>query len=70
VNTRPRHDHVPSAASLGLWTTRLCARRIVERLAECISGCRRVTVPGVTHFMSYQAPAIFNRVVLDFLAQH
>jgi pimeloyl-ACP methyl ester carboxylesterase len=46
------------------------SRLIVDRLAECISGCRRVTVPAVTHFMSYQEPAIFNRVVLDFLAQH
>lgn len=46
------------------------SRFIVDRLAECIAGCRLVVVPTVTHLMSYQAPAIFNRVVLDFLAQH
>jgi pimeloyl-ACP methyl ester carboxylesterase len=46
------------------------SRLIVDRLAECISSCRLVVVPAVTHFRSYQAPAIFNRVVLDFLAQH
>ena len=46
------------------------SRRIVEKLAECISGCRLVVVPGVTHFMSYQEPMAFNGVVLDFLAQH
>ena len=26
-------------------------------------------LPGVTHFMSYQEPAVFNAAVLDFLAQ-
>lgn len=46
------------------------SRRIVDKLAECISGCRLVAVPAVTHFMSYQEPMVFNRVVLDFLAQH
>jgi pimeloyl-ACP methyl ester carboxylesterase len=46
------------------------SRRIVEKLAECISGCRLVTIPAVTHFMSYQEPAAFNQVVLDFLAEH
>jgi pimeloyl-ACP methyl ester carboxylesterase len=46
------------------------SRLIVDRLAECIPGCRHVIVPAVTHFMSYQAPTLFNRVVLEFLAQH
>jgi pimeloyl-ACP methyl ester carboxylesterase len=45
-------------------------RRIVDALAECIPGSRRVVIPGVTHFMSYQEPAVFSGVVLDFLAQH
>jgi pimeloyl-ACP methyl ester carboxylesterase len=54
------------AAEFGMPYSRL----IVDRLAACIAGCRLVVVPGVTHFMSYQAPAIFNRVLLDFLAQH
>ncbi len=45
------------------------SRRIVDRLARCIPGSRVVVVPGVTHFMSYQAPSVFNEMVLDFLAQ-
>ena len=43
------------------------SRRIVDALTACIPGCRRVVVPGATHFMSYQEPAVFNEVVLDFL---
>lgn len=46
------------------------SRRIVATLAGCIPGCRFVVVPAVTHFMSYQEPAVFNEVILDFLAQH
>ena len=46
------------------------SRQIVDVLAGCISGSRLVVVPGVTHFMSYQAPDVFNEVVLEFLAQH
>lgn len=46
------------------------SRRIVELVAGCVPGCRLADVPGVTHFMSYQAPNVFNRLVLDFLAEH
>ena len=46
------------------------SRRIVERLAGCISGSRLVVIPSVTHFTSYQEPATFNQTVLDFLARH
>jgi pimeloyl-ACP methyl ester carboxylesterase len=46
------------------------SRRIVELVAGCLPACRLVDVPAVTHFMSYQAPPIFNGVVLDFLAAH
>ena len=46
------------------------SRRILDSLAECIPGSRLVVIPSVTHFMSYQAPDVFNEVVLDFLAQH
>jgi pimeloyl-ACP methyl ester carboxylesterase len=46
------------------------SRRILERLAGCIRGSELVVVPSVTHFMSYQAPDVFNRVVLEFLARH
>jgi len=46
------------------------SRLIAERLAGCIPGCRLRVVPGVTHFMSHQAPTIFNELVLGFLAEH
>jgi len=46
------------------------SRRIVELVAGCVPECRLADVPGVTHFMSYQAPRVFNRLVLDFLAEH
>jgi pimeloyl-ACP methyl ester carboxylesterase len=44
------------------------SRRIVEALARCIPASRLLVIPGVTHFMSYQAPAVFNEALLDFLA--
>ena len=46
------------------------SRRIVELVASCVPDCRLADVPGATHFMSYQAPRVFNRLVLDFLAEH
>ena len=46
------------------------SRRIVESLVRCIPDSRLIVIPGVTHFMSYQAPSVFNEIVLDFLAQN
>jgi non-heme chloroperoxidase len=46
------------------------SRRIVDRLAGCIPGSRLAVVPSVTHFMSFQAPEVFDEAVLDFVAQH
>jgi pimeloyl-ACP methyl ester carboxylesterase len=46
------------------------SRRIVDKLEQCISGSRMVDIPGVTHFMSYQNPTVFNSVLLNFVAQH
>jgi pimeloyl-ACP methyl ester carboxylesterase len=46
------------------------SRRIVEKLAGWIPGCQLVEVPCVAHFLSYQAPTVFNRVVMDFLAHY
>jgi pimeloyl-ACP methyl ester carboxylesterase len=31
-------------------------------------GARRVTLPGVSHFAPLQRPALYNRALLDFLA--
>ena len=46
------------------------SRRIVDVLAGCIPVSCSVVIPSVTHFMSYQEPDMFNKAVLDFLAQH
>ncbi|HET9435739.1 MAG TPA: alpha/beta hydrolase [Candidatus Limnocylindrales bacterium] len=46
------------------------SRAILDRVASCIPGGDRVIVPGVTHFMSYQAPERFNDIVLDFIDRH
>ncbi len=46
------------------------SRRILDRLASCIPGSHLVIIPGATHFMSYQEPDVFNKAVMDFLAQH
>ena len=46
----------------------LYSRRIVDKLAGCIPGSRLRIIPVVTHFMSYQEPSVFNKVVLDFLS--
>jgi non-heme chloroperoxidase len=45
------------------------SRRIVEVLASCIPDTELVEIPGATHFVSYQLPSVFNRVVLHFLAR-
>jgi pimeloyl-ACP methyl ester carboxylesterase len=46
------------------------SRRIVDVLAACITGSCSIVIPSVTHFMSYQAPNVFNGAVLDFLSNH
>jgi len=35
-----------------------------------ISSARTVILPSVTHFVSYQDPAVFNELVPDFLGEH
>lgn len=39
-----------------------------DYLAWSIARARRVTLPGVTHFAPVQRPAVFNEMVLEFLA--
>lgn len=46
------------------------SREIVDRLTACLPGATRIVIPGVTHFMSCQDPANFNRVVLAFLGRN
>ena len=40
------------------------------RLAAAIPGARIVVVPASGHATPYDQPATFNRVLLEFLAQH
>ena len=46
------------------------SRSIVERVAKTISRSQLVTLPDVTHFMSYQTPDSFNHAVHDFVKHH
>jgi 3-oxoadipate enol-lactonase len=41
-----------------------------ERLATEIPGARKVVLPNVAHLPPMEAPAEFNRLVLDFLREH
>lgn len=41
-----------------------------ERLATTIPGARKVVLPDVAHIPPMEAPAAFNRLVLDFLRAH
>ncbi len=38
------------------------------RLAEGISGAKKVVIPGTAHMINLEKPQEFNKVVLDFLA--
>jgi pimeloyl-ACP methyl ester carboxylesterase len=42
---------------------------IADRLAAAIPGARRVVVPGAAHLVNLEAAEVFNRVVLEFLAE-
>lgn len=46
------------------------SRAIIEKLLLCIPDSHLVVIPSVTHFMSYQEPATFNEIVLDFVRKH
>jgi pimeloyl-ACP methyl ester carboxylesterase len=46
------------------------SRTILDRLVACLPSCEHVVLPGVTHFVSYQAPHVFNAAVLDFISRH
>jgi pimeloyl-ACP methyl ester carboxylesterase len=44
------------------------SRAILDRLVACLPSGERVVVPGVTHFVSYQAPDAFNAALLEFIS--
>ncbi len=42
---------------------------VMEEVAKTIPGARLEVIPGVGHSTYFEAPEVFNRVVLDFLAE-
>lgn len=44
-------------------------REHTEELARQVPGAELLILPGVSHFAMLQDPALFNRAVVDFLAQ-
>jgi pimeloyl-ACP methyl ester carboxylesterase len=79
VPARPRWLEPPAAGRLG--EVRVPTLVVVgdhdvpdtqanaDRLAAEIPGARLAVVPGVAHLVNMEAPAVFNRLVLDFLAE-
>jgi pimeloyl-ACP methyl ester carboxylesterase len=43
---------------------------IADLLQAGIIDCDRVVIPGTAHFPNMEKPAMFNKIVLDFLAKH
>jgi 3-oxoadipate enol-lactonase len=44
--------------------------RIADRLVREVPGARRVTMPDAAHLPNLERPDDFNRIVLEFLAEH
>ena len=58
----------PTLIIRGERTPRLFAR-INDATGRCIAGSKLVVIPKASHPMSYDNPAEFNRVVLEFVAR-
>jgi pimeloyl-ACP methyl ester carboxylesterase len=43
---------------------------ILDYIADTVPGIAQATIPGTSHGLTYQNPAVFNAVLLDFLARH
>jgi pimeloyl-ACP methyl ester carboxylesterase len=43
---------------------------VADRLAAGIPGARKAVLPGAGHMANMDAPAAFNRLVLEFLTRH
>ncbi len=44
-------------------------REVAVRLEQSVAGSRRVDLAGATHFMLMEQPAVFNRVLVEFIGQ-
>jgi pimeloyl-ACP methyl ester carboxylesterase len=43
---------------------------IADLLQSGIRDCERVVITGTAHFPNLEKPAIFNKIVLDFIGKH
>jgi len=66
ANGRLDTIHVPTLVMIGDIDERACIV-MADRMAEGISGARKVVFPGVAHMVNMERPEEFNRLVLDFL---
>ena len=41
-----------------------------DLLAQTIPGARKIVLPRVAHLLNIEIPEVFNRLVVDFLAEH
>jgi pimeloyl-ACP methyl ester carboxylesterase len=57
----------PTLIVRGERTTRLFVT-INDAVGRCIAGSKLVVIPKASHTMSYDNPAEFNRVVLEFVS--
>ncbi len=60
---------VPTLVIDGAQDTLDC-RRMADILARDIPAATQVMLPGVGHIVNVEAPDRFNKIVLDFLAEH
>lgn len=58
----------PTLVVRGERTPRVFAE-VTDEVGRCIAGSRLAVIPKASHAMSYDNPADFNRVVLEFLAK-
>ena len=72
---RDRPDRTPVLASIACPTLAIvgAADQVtppadVRQMAGGIAGARLVEIPGAGHLANIEAPAAFNRALLDFLA--
>jgi pimeloyl-ACP methyl ester carboxylesterase len=62
------HRRVPTLVVVGD-RDRADVQEFASRLAAAMPGARWAWGPGAAHLVNLEAPAVFTRLVLDFLAE-